>query len=162
MKTNELLAMRLADQPPGQPDPETLATNPRVTEIRALSAEFSRLGDLLRQTAPSPESDPGPGLNAAVLAAIRLGSRTSTSSPSPVPLFELGNMAWMGAACLLFAFGILFAVMEREPRNALPQITSVRVPDRAISATPVGHSDGIAILWMNGLDYVPDNQFRLK
>ncbi|MFQ3577615.1 MAG: hypothetical protein SNJ52_01205 [Verrucomicrobiia bacterium] len=126
------------------------------------AAEWRLIGEALRRGTPVPRQAPDASFNAQVLAQIRTGNLRSEREGSRDPGLRLRDLALIGCACLIFAFGIMLSVSPGRQHHQLTEVTSLRVPDANLSATPIGREQRVTILWTTGLDFVADHEFRLN
>jgi hypothetical protein len=165
MKTADKKLMQWIDGELTDREGRELKPRENTKEAEIIKQEWEALGTLIREAAPKARGEMDSTFNAQILAQIRTEQRSHGSAPATgrreSSILRLGDLAWLGAACLICAFGILLSVTPKNQSSGVTELTSVRVPDRNISATLIGRDEGVAILWTTGLDFLPDHQFRL-
>lgn len=112
------------------------------------------IGNLLRKHTETPPLQHADFFNHQILREITASESRAPAHTAPPPLLRF---AFAGAACMLAAVGIYFgfvASQETEPEFTA-QITNIKAGDDQLSARLI-ESEGLAVVWVDGLDYLPD------
>ncbi|MEO6787612.1 MAG: hypothetical protein ABI318_15905 [Chthoniobacteraceae bacterium] len=128
--------------------------HPDAVAERALHGRISRA---VREHSPAPALRNADFFNACILREI---SPRSASAPAPQRgLWSLWRLAVGGACCLLAATAIYFAFVrgsDGDRDRYLAQVVSVKTDDDDVAAT-VLNADGLAVVWLDGLDQLPND-----
>lgn len=132
--------------------------HPEAIAERELHA---RIASAMRLHSPAPKMRNAEFFNERILQEI-----SPRKSEAPVPrraLWPLWRLAFACACCLLIAFGT-YAIFVRgnvgTRDHYLAQVVSVKAGDALLDAT-VLDADGLAVVWIDGLDQLP-NEYVLQ
>ncbi len=119
-----------------------------------------RLGNLLRQHG-------APALTNPDFFNHQLRQQIEADAPRPVEKerrssgsWLFARLAWAGAAALVIG-AVLFQMLIPKPTSApapdrlTAQVVSARPGGPGISATAFHSTDGVEVIWLDGLDYIP-------
>ena len=128
--------------------------HPEAIAERELHA---RLVSAVRLHSPAPELRNADFFNERILREI--SPRPAAAPKRERALWPLWRLAFASACCLLFA-GVIYAMFVRgnEGRqdNYVAQVVSVQAGDALLDAT-VLDADGLAVVWIDGLDQLPND-----
>lgn len=111
-----------------------------------------RLSQTLRTHTEAPSLQHADFFNHQILREIE--PPHPVTRPSRWSLFRL---TLAGATCLLVAFATfrMLVPAKSPPRPYLAQIMNIKAGDPGLSADVI-ESDGMTVVWMEGLDFLPD------
>ena len=117
----------------------------------------TRILSAVRLHSPAPQLRNADFFNERILREI--SPRPATAPTPGRALWPLWRLALASACCLLIA-GAIYAMFVRghegKPDGYLAQIVSVQAGDASLDAT-VLDADGLAVVWIDGLDQLPND-----
>lgn len=126
-------------------------------EAAAERESFSQLTAAMRLHLPAPAMRNTDFFNESILRAIT--QRPSSAPAAKRRLFPLWGLA-TASVCFLLAVGAIYSLFVRgggdRPDGYRAKIVSVKAGDDSLDAT-VLDADGLAIVWIDGLDQLPND-----
>jgi hypothetical protein len=118
-----------------------------------------KMREFLRGSSPAPVLRNPDFFNRQILREIAPEAQPADRPITRDPLMSLWRFALAGACCLVGAAAIYTTVIKgndsrREPYTA--RVLSVKAGDDALDAT-VLDADGLAVVWIDGLDPLPND-----
>ncbi len=142
----------------GMLSPEDAAAFEREQPDAVAERELhTRLMGAVRLHSPAPKLRNADFFNERILREI---SPTPAAAPKPArALWPLWRLAFASATCLVIA-GAIYALFvsghDAKPNRYVAEVVSVEAGDDLLAAT-VLDADGLAVVWIDGLDQLPDD-----
>jgi hypothetical protein len=122
-----------------------------------------KLSAFLRTHAAPAELKNADFFNHQLRERIEADQRTLMPAKREHSFWPLSRLIWAGAlslfaAALLIRFTIPFGPHEIKTESEyLAEVLNTRTGDPAISATTFHSKENLTVLWLDGLDYLPEN-----
>lgn len=153
----------------GQPLADFEAELAKVQGTEADKNAARKLGDLLRAHGQAPELKNADFFNHQLMRAIESGNPLAeVPAKRESSWWSIPRMAWAGAFSLAVALVMFAVVIPHGPvenptsEEYVSQIIKSSTEDPSILATSFrSKKDNVSVLWLDGLDYVPEN-YKLK
>src|SRR5450432_1499910 len=141
----------------------------KIPNSETEKAAAHKLGDLLRAHGCAPELKNADFFNHQLMQTVESEQpRTEVPAPRVSSWWTLSRMVWAGAFSLAMAFGLYEFIIPRSAmenptgEEYVSQILESTSDDPDISASSFeSKKDNVTVLWLDGLDYVPEN-YKLK
>lgn len=143
----------------GRATPTEAARFEQSDEARRERAEWQTIADALRRNAQEARLPHPDFFNQRIHETIAGLEKSPRPAASPSPA-GLARLAWIGVALLLIGIlgsaWMLPSALQPVDREALiSQIISARTSSHRIQAYSFQSSEGAAVLWIEGADYIP-------
>ena len=136
---------------------DTAAFEREHPDAAAERAMHVRIARAVREHSPAPLLRNADFFNERILREI-----APRPALAPVPrrgLWSLWRLALAGACCMVAATAIYFAFVRGNDAGReryLAQVVSVNTDDADVTATVID-ADGLAVVWIDGLDQLPND-----
>jgi len=128
--------------------------HPDAADELAMHLQLARA---LREHSPAPVLRNADFFNQCILQKI---APRDSSSPAPSRgLWSLWRLAFASACCMVAAIAIYFTFVRGDDggrQRYLAQVVSLKTDDESVTATVID-ADGLAVVWMDGLDQLPND-----
>jgi hypothetical protein len=129
-------------------------------EAAAERESLARLTASVRLHSPAPQMRNADFFNESILRAITPRPASAPEPSAERRLWPLWGLA-VASVCCLLAAGAIYALFVRgggddRPDRYLAQVVSVKAGDASLDAT-VLDADGLAVVWIDGLDQLPND-----
>jgi hypothetical protein len=139
-----------------------------ISEMENAGADKSdalRLGNLLRREYRAPELKNAEFFNHQIMQRIAAETpRPQTTTPrAAFGFFSLWRMAFAGGLSLIVAASLFLLVVRNgqksnpTPQDVLAKVIDAQTDDPVTATSFQSKSNKVTVLWLDGLDYIPDD-----